>query len=281
MQETPCLLPFLLSCAYLDATQTPPKAVSMCCFSVLAEWLAAGHNADIGSLMQDLTNPPMAQIGALSVNSFLKKRERSNLAAALSNLLASPTFRSCAKAPASTLRTVWPRRTAARRRSSRQRRLPPNPANPPTKRPLCRAHEASAGIRRGSRGRDAEPDVISITERSRMPGSGALDACRPTPIAREFSMGSRVQAKKAKDSEADLGGSVQRLAPRWFIIKNAHEALVGPILLHPRQTISLMRGPMTRGFCGRENGGHNWKASSCRQIAARDRPSSSKDHTEN
>jgi hypothetical protein len=39
---------------------------------------------------------------------------------------------------------------------------------------------------------------------------------------------------------------VQRLAQRWFIIKNAHEASVGPILLHPRQTMSLMRGPMTR-----------------------------------
>ncbi len=52
----------------------------------------AGQNADIGSLMQDLTKPPITQIGALAVNSFLKKRERSNLAAALNNLLASPTF---------------------------------------------------------------------------------------------------------------------------------------------------------------------------------------------
>ena len=53
-------------------------------------------------------------------------------------------------------------------------------------------------------------------------------------------------SQKGEESEADLGHSVQRLAPRWFIIKNAHEASVGPILLHPRQTMSLMRGPMTR-----------------------------------
>jgi hypothetical protein len=61
--------------------------------SVFAERrLAAGQNADIGSLMQDLTNLLITQIGALPINSFLKKRERSNLAAALNNLLASPTF---------------------------------------------------------------------------------------------------------------------------------------------------------------------------------------------
>jgi hypothetical protein len=53
-------------------------------------------------------------------------------------------------------------------------------------------------------------------------------------------------SQKGEESEADLAHSVQRLAPRWFIIKNAHEASVGPILLHPRQTMSLMRGPMTR-----------------------------------
>jgi len=66
--------------------------------SVLAERrLAASQNADIGSLMQDLASPPIAQIGALPVNSFLKKRERTSLAAALNNLLASRTFRSWRK----------------------------------------------------------------------------------------------------------------------------------------------------------------------------------------
>ena len=53
-------------------------------------------------------------------------------------------------------------------------------------------------------------------------------------------------SQKGAETPADFGRTVQRLAPRWFIIKNAHEASVGPILLHPRQTMSLMRGPMTR-----------------------------------
>ena len=39
---------------------------------------------------------------------------------------------------------------------------------------------------------------ISTIERSPTPGSGALDAYRRMPIARECSMGSRVQAKKTK-----------------------------------------------------------------------------------
>lgn len=47
-------------------------------------------------------------------------------------------------------------------------------------------------------------------------------------------------------SEADLGHNIQRLAPRWFIVKNAHAASAGPILLNPRQTMSIMHGPMTR-----------------------------------
>jgi hypothetical protein len=71
----------------------PAKSREHVLLSVLAERrLAAGQCADIGSLMQDLASPPIAQIGALPINSFLKKRERTSLAAALNNLLASPTF---------------------------------------------------------------------------------------------------------------------------------------------------------------------------------------------
>ena len=44
---------------------------------------------------------------------------------------------------------------------------------------------------------------------------------------------------------ADLGHMMQRLAPRWFVVRDAH-ASSGPILLQPRQTMSLMRGPMMK-----------------------------------
>jgi hypothetical protein len=38
---------------------------------------------------------------------------------------------------------------------------------------------------------------------------------------------------------------VQRLAPRWFVVRNAH-ATSPPILMQPRFAMALLRGPMTR-----------------------------------
>jgi hypothetical protein len=38
---------------------------------------------------------------------------------------------------------------------------------------------------------------------------------------------------------------LQRLAPRWFVVRNAH-VTSPPILSQPRYAMSLMRGPMTR-----------------------------------
>jgi hypothetical protein len=73
----------------------PARSREHVLLSVLAERrLLAGQNADLASLMQDVVEPPVAQIGALPVNSFLRKNERAKLAAALNTLLASPTFAS-------------------------------------------------------------------------------------------------------------------------------------------------------------------------------------------
>ena len=46
----------------------------------------------------------------------------------------------------------------------------------------------------------------------------------------------------ATQNPTDLDRTVQRLAPRWFVMRNAQTA----VLMQPRQTISLLRGPMTR-----------------------------------
>jgi hypothetical protein len=60
---------------------------------VLAERrLAAGQSAELGALMQDVLHPPIERIGALTVNAFMKKKERDALAAALNTLLASPSL---------------------------------------------------------------------------------------------------------------------------------------------------------------------------------------------
>ncbi|HWA78666.1 MAG TPA: helicase HerA-like domain-containing protein, partial [Polyangiaceae bacterium] len=73
----------------------PARSREHVLLSVLAERrLINGENADLAALMQDLADPPVSEIGALSVDSFLRKSERSKLAAALNTLLASPTFSS-------------------------------------------------------------------------------------------------------------------------------------------------------------------------------------------
>jgi hypothetical protein len=267
----------------------PAKSREHVLLSVLAERrLAAGQNADIGSLMQDLTNPPIAQIGALAVNSFLKKRERSNLAAALNNLLASPTFCSWRKGTSLDIADwVAPKngRTPAvivsvahldeeerslvlgvlleeilswvRGLPGSERLkalivfdevygfLPPHPANPPTKRPIVALMKQARAFGVG---------VVVATQNPMDLDYRALSNAGVWCIGRLQTDADRARvldglagaSQKGEDSQADLGRSVQRLAPRWFIIKNAHEASVGPILLHPRQTMSLMRGPMTR-----------------------------------
>lgn len=44
----------------------------------------------------------------------------------------------------------------------------------------------------------------------------------------------------------ELATTLQRLAPRWFVVRNTHVSSP-PILMQPRYALSLMRGPMTRG----------------------------------
>ena len=45
--------------------------------------------------------------------------------------------------------------------------------------------------------------------------------------------------------KADNSNVVKKLAPRWFLMRDAH-AREGTVLLQPRWAISLMLGPMTR-----------------------------------
>ncbi len=73
----------------------PAKSREHVLLSVLAEQrLRRGESAELGSLLQDLKEPPIEKIGALAVDAFLPKSERKALAAALNTLLASPTFAS-------------------------------------------------------------------------------------------------------------------------------------------------------------------------------------------
>ena len=266
----------------------PAKSREHVLLSVLAERrLAAGQNADIGGLMQDLTNPPIAQIGALPMNSFLKKRERCNLAAALNNLLASPTFCSWRKgASLDIAEWVAPRNgrvpaviVSVAHLDEEERALvlgvvleellswvrglpgserlkalivfdevygflPPYPANPPTKRPIVALMKQARAFGVG---------VVIATQNPMDLDYRALSNAGVWCIGRLQTDADRARvldglagASSNRQSEIDLSHIVQRLAPRWFIVKNAHAPEVGPMLLRPRDTLSLMRGPMTR-----------------------------------
>ena len=73
----------------------PARSKEHVLLSVLAEKrLLAGCNADLAGLMQDLEEPPIEAIGALTVDAFMRKSDRRKLAAAINALLASPTFAS-------------------------------------------------------------------------------------------------------------------------------------------------------------------------------------------
>jgi hypothetical protein len=53
-------------------------------------------------------------------------------------------------------------------------------------------------------------------------------------------------ARGADSGTADaLATTLQRLAPRWFVVRNTHAASA-PILMQPRCAMTLKREPMTR-----------------------------------
>lgn len=73
----------------------PAKSREHVLLAVLAERrLLAGQTAELGSLLEEVIQPPLERIGALEVNEFLSLKERKSLAAALNTLLASPMFAS-------------------------------------------------------------------------------------------------------------------------------------------------------------------------------------------
>ncbi|MBL9024467.1 MAG: DUF853 family protein [Myxococcales bacterium] len=73
----------------------PARSREHVLLSVIAEQrLANGQPADLAALMPEIVEPPFQSIGALTVNDFMPKRARKDLASAVNNLLASPTFAS-------------------------------------------------------------------------------------------------------------------------------------------------------------------------------------------
>jgi hypothetical protein len=266
----------------------PARSKDHVLLSVLAERrLASGQTADLGALLQDLSEPPIDQVGALPLDTFLPRTERRALAAALNTLLASPTFASWrqgatldvgdwltprgGKTPAVIVSVAhlddeeralvlgvlleevlsWVRSLPG---SQRLRALvvfdevygflPPHPANPPTKRPLVALMKQARAFGIGVLIATQNPMDLDY----RALGNAGLwcigrlqtDADRERVVDGLGGTGG-----KGGDTKKDISQIVKRLAPRWFLVRDAHTD-DGPILLQPRWAMSYLRGPMTR-----------------------------------
>lgn len=266
----------------------PAKSKEHVLLSVLAERrLSLGENAEIPALMADLSNSPVATIGALPLNSFLKKNDRVALAASLNSLLASPTFASWregasldvgewvkpidGRTPCVIVSVAhlddeermlvlgmifeeilsWVRGMPG---SSELKALvvfdevygflPPHPANPPTKRPLVSLMKQARAFGVG---------VVLATQNPMDVDYRALSNAGLWCIGRLQTDADRARVVDGLassvggvDDAKELARKLSRLAPRWFVVRNAHKPDAGNLLVNPRHTISILRGPLTR-----------------------------------
>ena len=247
--------------------------------------LLAGETAELGALLQDVLEPPIEELGALPLDEFISKADRKALAAALNTLLGSPTFASWrtgatldigewltpkdGRTPAVIVSVAhlddeeralvlgvlfeevlsWMRTLPG---SQRLRALvvfdevygflPPHPANPPTKRPIVALMKQARAFGVG---------VIIATQNPMDLDYRALSNAGFWAIGRLQTDADRARIIDGLATSGDassarqLGKYVQRLKPRFFVVRNVHSG-GEPMLVQPRWAMSLMRGPMTR-----------------------------------
>jgi len=123
--------------------------------------------------------------------------------------------------------------------------LPPHPANPPTKRPLVALMKQARAFGVGVLVATQNPMDLDYRALSNAGlwcvGRLQTDADRERVVdglASSMEMGHRESAR-------ELGSVVQKLIPRWFVMRDAH-GQGGSMLLQPRWAMSWLRGPMTR-----------------------------------
>jgi hypothetical protein len=122
--------------------------------------------------------------------------------------------------------------------------LPPHPANPPTKRPLVALMKQARGFGVGVVVATQNPMDLDYRALSNA-GLWCLGRLQ-TDADRARVMDGLAAARGTEEAGNDeIRNTLQRLAPRWFVVRNAH-ATSPPVLLNPRHAMSLMRGPMTR-----------------------------------
>jgi len=136
--------------------------------------------------------------------------------------------------------------------------MPPHPASPPTKRPLVALMKQARAFGVGVLVATQNPMDLDYRALSNA-GLWSLGRLQ-TDADRHRVLDGLAQSDQAAagSSNKELARTLGRLTPRWFVVRNA-QASSGLILMQPRQTISLLRGPMT---VGEIRGAREWAGTS-------------------
>ncbi len=262
--------------------------------TVLAERrLRAGGSAELRLLFHDLLDPPIEQIGEMTLDDFYPRNARRDLAASLNAIMASTRFASW-RCGADLDVGAWLTPTPEEPRTpcvcvsvahleDRERAmvlgmvleatlgfvrslpgtqslralvvldeaygfLPPHPHDPPTKRPLVTLLK---------QGRAFGVGVVIATQNPmdldyRALGNAGLWCIGrlQTGADRARLLEGLAQAGGLEDqNRKQLDQRIRGLTDRWFLLRDAHAQ--PPLhLLRPRQTIALLRGPLSRASLG-------------------------------
>jgi hypothetical protein len=122
--------------------------------------------------------------------------------------------------------------------------LPPHPQNPPTKRPLVALMKQARAFGVGVIVATQNPMDLDYRALSNA-GIWCVGRLQTDADRARVMDGLAASIGTDKAATAALARTVQRLAPRWFVIRDAH-VNNGIALLQPRWAMSLLRGPMTR-----------------------------------
>lgn len=131
--------------------------------------------------------------------------------------------------------------------------LPPHPANPPTKRPLVALMKQARAFGVGIVIATQNPMDLDYRALGNA-GIWCLGRLQTDADRARVVEGMASSNGGAAASAAALDDLLNRLAPRWFVMRNGHSEH-GLALLQPRHAISLLRGPMTRSELRMARGG--------------------------
>ncbi|MFO0618506.1 MAG: hypothetical protein U0414_38290 [Polyangiaceae bacterium] len=121
--------------------------------------------------------------------------------------------------------------------------LPPHPASPPTKRPIVSLMKQARAFGVGVVLATQNPMDLDYRALSNA-GLWCLGRLQ-TDADRARVVDGLAGANGSGERADELEQCLKRLAPRWFLMRDAH-AKEGSLLMQPRWAMSFLRGPMTR-----------------------------------